>query len=96
MFSQKSVFQHNNVTRMIMNHAPIGEYRLRFFPNKSFACPCDDHPIETRVHDIGSLGTLKGNLLKMLSCFLSSIQKRLASKKALHRFSFLNLVFYLV
>jgi len=50
MFSRKSVFQHNNVTRMIMNHAPIGEYRLRFFPNKSFACPCDDYPIEMRVH----------------------------------------------
>ena len=48
------------------------------------------------VHDIGSLGTPKGNLLKMLSCFLSSVQKYLASKKALNRFSFLNLLFYLV
>ena len=26
------------ITRLIMNHAPIGEYRLRFFPKEPFAC----------------------------------------------------------
>ena len=48
------------------------------------------------VHDIRSFGTPKGNLLKMLSCFLSSIQEHFASKKASHRFSFLNLLFYIL
>ena len=38
-------FGHSNllcarVTRAITNHALIGEYRLRFFPNKKFSCPC--------------------------------------------------------
>ena len=27
-------------TRAITNHAPIGEYRLRFFPREEFKCPC--------------------------------------------------------
>ena len=36
--------------RAITNHAPIGEYRLRFFPGLDFSCPCADYPIETRRH----------------------------------------------
>jgi len=49
------VFGHSNslcacVTRAITNHTPIGEYRLRFFPNKNFKCPCDNYPIESRRH----------------------------------------------
>jgi len=36
--------------RAITNHAPIGEYRLRFFPNKDFMCPCNDYPIKSRRH----------------------------------------------
>ena len=28
------------VTRLITNHAPIGEYRKRFFPNEPTLCPC--------------------------------------------------------
>ena len=47
------VFGHSNslcarATRAIINHAPIGEYRLRFFPNMDFACPCNNYPIESR------------------------------------------------
>ena len=34
----------------ITNHAPIGEYRLRFFPNEPLTCPCGNFPIETRAH----------------------------------------------
>ena len=34
--------------RAITNHAPIGEYRLQFFPNIDFACPCNNYPIKTR------------------------------------------------
>ena len=49
------VFGHSNslcaqAVRAITNHAPIGEYRLRFFPNMDFTCPCNNYPIETRRH----------------------------------------------
>jgi len=48
-------FGHSNLlctraTRAIVNHAPIGEYRLRFFPREDFACPYGEYPIETRCH----------------------------------------------
>ena len=48
-------FGHSNLlctqaTRAITNHAPIGEYRLRFFPNMEFKCPCNNYPIEMRRH----------------------------------------------
>ena len=42
------------MTRAIMNHAPIGEYRLRFFPREEFKCPCGVYSIESRryiLHD---------------------------------------------
>ena len=35
-------------SRAIVNHAPIGEYCLRFFPQKDFACSCGLYLIETR------------------------------------------------
>ena len=46
-------FGHSNslcarATRAIINHAPIGEYRLRFFLREDFSCSCSSHPIETR------------------------------------------------
>ena len=49
------VFGYSNLlcaqaVRAITNHAPIGEYRLRFFPNMDFACLCNNYPIETRRH----------------------------------------------
>lgn len=49
------VFGHSNslcarATRAITNHAPIGEFRLRFFPKEDFKCPCNNYPIETRRH----------------------------------------------
>ena len=37
-------------TRAITNHVPIGEYRLRFFLNEEFSCPCNKYPIESRRH----------------------------------------------
>ena len=37
-------------SRAITNHAPIGEYRLRFFPKEDFLCPCNEYPIESRRH----------------------------------------------
>ena len=35
-------------SRAITNHAPIGEYRLRFFSLEIFSCPCGLYPIESR------------------------------------------------
>jgi len=48
-------FSHSNslcarAARAITNHAPIGEYRLRFFPSMDFSCPCNNHSIEPRRH----------------------------------------------
>ena len=34
-------------TRAITNHAPISEYRLRFFPEEEFKCLCGSYPIES-------------------------------------------------
>ena len=39
-----------HATRAITNHAPIGEYRLRFFPREEFKCSCGFYPIESRQH----------------------------------------------
>ena len=36
--------------RAITNHAPIGEYRLRFFLREDFSCSCSLYPIKTRRH----------------------------------------------
>ena len=49
------VFSYSNslcarATRAITNHTPIGEYQLRFFPNKDFKCSCGNYPIESRRH----------------------------------------------
>ena len=39
-----------HATRAITNHTPIGEYRLRFVPNKNFKCPCGNYSIKSRRH----------------------------------------------
>jgi len=38
------------ITRLITNHAPIGKYRQRFFPNESITCLCGNFSIETRAY----------------------------------------------
>ena len=48
-------FGHSNslctrATRAITNHAPIGEYRLRFLPSIDFSCTYNNYPIESRRH----------------------------------------------
>ena len=37
-------------TQAITNHAPIGEYCLRFFLRENFSCLCGLYPIKTRHH----------------------------------------------
>ena len=49
------VFSHSNLlctcaTRAITNHAPIGEYQLRFFSNEDISCPCSSYPIKSKRH----------------------------------------------
>ena len=49
------VFGHSNLLcaramRAITIHAPIGEYRLKFFPNEDFSCPCCLVSIGYRPH----------------------------------------------
>ena len=39
---------HIYTTRAITNHAPIGKYRLRFFPREEFKCLCGLYPIKSR------------------------------------------------
>ena len=34
-------------TRLITNHAPIGEYKARFFPREVNSCPCNNTQLET-------------------------------------------------
>jgi len=46
-------FGHSNTLcartmRAITNHAPIGEFQLRFFSYEDFSCPCGLYPIESR------------------------------------------------
>ena len=48
-------FGHSNslcahTTRAITNHALIGDYQLRFFPDKDFSCSCNNYPLESRRH----------------------------------------------
>jgi len=55
------VFRHSNslyaqATRAIMNHAPIGKYRLRYFPRKDFKCPCEVYPIKSKHHILFECG----------------------------------------
>ena len=48
------------VMRAITNHAPIGEYRLRFFPREEFKCPCSVYPIESRRHILHDCSRFNG------------------------------------
>ena len=55
------VFRHSNslcaqATRAITNHAPIGKYRLRYFPRKDFKCPCEIYPIKSKYHILFECG----------------------------------------
>jgi len=59
MYSKESswlkYFSHSNLLyvralRAIVNHTPIGEYHLRFFPREEFTCSCGQYLIETRYH----------------------------------------------
>ena len=63
--SQLKMFSHSNslcarATRAIMNHAPIGEYRLRFFSREEFKCPCSLYPIESRCYILYECGRFNG------------------------------------
>ena len=48
------------MTRVITNHAPIGEYRLRFFPREEFKCLCGMYPIKSRRHILHDYSRFNG------------------------------------
>ena len=59
------IFGHSNslcvhATRAITNHAPIGEYRLRFFPREEFKCLCRLYPIESRYYILHKYSRFNG------------------------------------
>ena len=88
------MFGHSNslcthAIRAITNHAPTGEYKLRFFPKEEFKCPCDYYPIESRRHILHEYGRFNGywNLRRnSLSHFVMFLETNLGT------FSFCDLV----
>ena len=64
--------------RAITNYAPIGEYRLKFFPREEFKYPYSMHPIKSRRHILydcsrfNSYWNLRRNSLSHFVMFLKS------------------------
>ena len=59
LYSKKELwlkfFGHSNslyarASRAIINHTPIEEYQLRFFPQEEFKCLCSQYPIKIRQY----------------------------------------------
>jgi len=76
-------FGHSNslcarATRAITNYAPIGEYRLRFFPSMDFSCLYNNYPIESRRHILHECKRFNGywnterDMLKHFVMFLTA------------------------
>ena len=40
----------SRIAHVLTNHAPTGEYRVRFFPHEPTTCPCDEDTLQTRRH----------------------------------------------
>ena len=78
------------VTRLITNHAPIGKYRKRFFPNKLSSCHVakplsnQETAFSITAKDTNSHGTPNKTPSKTFLYSLISTQVCSASKKALH------------
>jgi len=72
------------VTKLVMNHAPISEYRLRFFSKEPIAYSCGNYPIEIRRHILFKCSqyrkswNLKRKSLKDISTFLEYFASRRA------------------
>ena len=49
-FFGQSNFLYTRASRAITNHAPIGKYRLGFFPREEFKCSYRLYPIEIKHH----------------------------------------------
>ena len=55
------VFSHSNflyvwAIRAITNYAPLGKYRLRFFPREDFECLYGIYPIESKYYILFEYG----------------------------------------
>ena len=58
--SSKLLVTQTHYVCVLQNHAPISEYRLRFFPRKEFKCPCSLYPIESRCYILHECGRFNG------------------------------------
>jgi len=92
-------FGHSNSlcacsSRAIMNHAPIGEYRLRFFPKEEFTCPCSNYLIETRQHILheckrfNNYWNLRRDTIAHFMLFLQFNSSAFLLNSAFHKFYF--------
>jgi len=76
------IFQCAYAIRAIMNHTPIGEYRLRFFSRKEFKCPYNIYPIGSKCHILHKYSRYNGywNLRRdSLSYFVMFLVNNLGS-----------------
>ena len=84
-----------HLTRLITNHASIGEYYFCFFPNKNPSCPCKAN-IETGSHTLFECGLYNnGNAVLYLSVqdtinFLKDNPEALKASKTLSHSSCLS------
>ena len=85
----------SHLTRLITNHASIGEYYFCFFPNKNPSCPCKAN-IETGSHTLFECGLYNnGNAVLYLSVqdtinFLKDNPEALKASKTLSHSSCLS------
>jgi len=93
------------ITIFITNHAPIGKYRLMFFPNKLSTCLCNNssvnlsrqgHTFYMSVFDIWSYLIPNKSPSKIFSYFSSSIWEIFTFKKTLQISYLLYYILYLV
>ena len=62
--------------RAIVNHAPIGEYQLRFFPKEKFECLCSSYLIKSRQYILhnckkyNNYWNLRRNIIAHFTLFL--------------------------
>jgi len=65
---------YTRFTCMMLGHAPIEEYRQRFFSNIAIHCSCDKANVETREHIFMQCKWYKATLCPRNICILSFIK----------------------
>ena len=75
------------VTRAILNHAPIGEYRQYFFPAECTQCLCGHCQVETRRHIFANCSRFAHSLLTDLSSLVKDFVDFLKEHSGIFAFS---------